>query len=42
MVITKEKIEEFLENGKEACDTWCYLDLVKDYLSTDKSYSDDE
>jgi hypothetical protein len=41
MGLTKEQIEEFLEIEKEACDTWDYLDLATDYLSIDKSYSDD-
>ena len=40
MGLTKEQIEEFLESEKEACDTWDYLDLATDYLSIDKSYSD--
>tara|TARA_B100000795_G_scaffold195677_1_gene149804 strand:+ start:3174 stop:3686 length:513 start_codon:yes stop_codon:yes gene_type:complete len=35
MGLTKEQIEEFLEREKEACDSWDYLELVKDYLSID-------
>ena len=40
MGLTKEQGDEFSEREKEACDTWDYLDLAKDYLSIDKSYSD--
>jgi hypothetical protein len=40
MGLTKEQIEEFSEREKEACDSWDYLDLAEDYLSIDKSYSD--